>query len=99
MKVFSVGVDEVDFVDSEDFVWLVYDYEYGYYEGNGTAYALRKDGKLFEFSLSHCSCYGPEDDFPNNGDEVSIKSVLKPIESAIDERSNPIVDKLRELLG
>ena len=99
MEVYQVGQDEADFGHVEDFVWVVYDYTIGDWSGDGEAIALRKDGMLVEFNLGHCSCYGPTDEFPNGGEVHSAEQYLRPIVSAIDERSNPIVDKIRELLG
>src|SRR5690606_36900805 len=99
MQVYQVGQDDADFVQVEDFVWVVYDYTDNGWDGDGEAIALRKDGMLVEFNLSHCSCYGPTDDFPTGGEVHTVESYLRPIVSAIDERSNPIVDKIRDLLG
>jgi len=60
--IISVGPDEADPVEKalpENAAWCVYLYEQGDYEGSGEAYVGTKDGKFFEASLGHCSCYGP----------------------------------------
>ena len=42
---------------------LVYYYGRGDYEGNGNA-LLRINGVWHYANMSHCSCYGPTEDFP-----------------------------------
>lgn len=98
MEVYCVGQDELDFTEDDRYEWVVYEYTEDWYEGYGEAVALRKDGLLCIFNLGHCSCYGPLDEWPNPGEVQTVQDYIRPIESAIDERSNPIVEKIRELV-
>lgn len=43
----------------EPYKVLVTNYWTEPYEGSGFAYMLTHDGKVREYGLGHCSCYGP----------------------------------------
>jgi hypothetical protein len=66
---------------SDDYVWIVTEYECGDYDGNGDAVAKHKNGELHYYNLSHCSCYGP---FENSYDLFKIyeDNVLSPTVSS-----------------
>jgi len=102
MKIFNVGDNKPHGLPSEqdeNFVWLVYYYEDGYYDGSGEAVALMADGRLQLLNLSHCSCYEPFEDWMN-GQFVSIEEYLRPKDSVHDIEVKNVVDiKVRELLG
>jgi hypothetical protein len=70
MKVIRVGGDEYgvdeEFATTYNFRVLVFTYQYGNYEGDGRALGLDGNGTLHEFSLSHCSCYGPWEEHYNS---------------------------------
>ena len=84
MLVFSVGPDELNKWDlqevnkfQDDYVWLVYWYEGGGYEGSGEAVALYKDGLLHCKNLGHCSCYGPMEGWGSEN-VMTIEKFLEP---------------------
>lgn len=90
MNVFSVGPDDLDDYElkavREDgrFEWFIYWYESGSWEGSGYALAYNKeDGLLHHKSLSHCSCYGPMEDWASCG-EVTVDEFLNGTESVFD---------------
>lgn len=60
-KVFALNDDAGLDVFPDGAEWCVYWYEYGSYEGYGTAYAGNSNGEYWETNLGHCSCYGPCD--------------------------------------
>jgi len=103
MKVYQVGpdsaYDEPQGIDGQ-YVWLVYWYEEGSYEGNGEAVALGKDGKLYGYDLGHCSCYGPFDDYGSNREDVALADLLEVKDNIHDQDwHEAIKTKVKELLG
>lgn len=90
-KVFKVGRDEISLC-GQVFDWAVYDYESGFYDGQGEVITKIGD-KYYQKSLGHCSCYGPEDGFP--GEEFDINTILDTAPSALE---SAIVAKVRELV-
>lgn len=48
--------------------WIVYHYTCGLYDGSGEALLAFEDGSFAFSGLGHCSCNGPEDNFPDRGD-------------------------------
>ncbi len=83
----------------EAYMWSVYWYESGSYEGSGEFVALRKeDGKLLIGNLGHCSCYGPEDGW-GTGTILTVEEFLNPATIFDCLVSNDrLEDKVRELL-
>ena len=89
MKIYNVGKDVPYDLPSEDdstYVWLVFDYEDGGYDGQGTAVALGVDGLIYVKDLSHCSCYGPFDGFGYGkwSPGVTIMEYMRPKDSVHD---------------
>ena len=80
MELYNVGVDEpydLNYRIEDCFVWVVYDYEDGCYDGNGTAVGLNKDdGMLYVKNLGHCSCYGPMEGGMLSGDKYTVEQFL-----------------------
>lgn len=103
MQVYDVGpnsLSEYDFgdINQNDYVWMVVEYECGSYEGDGTATALGKDGKLYHFGLGHCSCYGPLDGCKVTAEEV--ETYLERFEDVTEQvASDKVHTKVMELLG
>lgn len=53
---------ELELIDADE-IW--YWYEYGNYEGSGQMIA-RKGNMFLHHDMSHCSCFGPTDNFPDD---------------------------------
>lgn len=53
---------------------VFYWYASGSYEGSGDLLAV-KDGKWYNKDLSHCSCYGPLEDFATNETDYQYSSL------------------------
>jgi len=102
MKIYSLGPDnledyELTQITEDQFEWLVYSYENYGYEGGGDAVALGKDGSLYYSSLSHCSCYGPTESWPDK--KMSIEEFLRDKDNVHDYHFMEEVDKkVRALL-
>lgn len=100
MEVFSVGVDECDYLDAQldGGLWLVYWYEIGDYCGDGEAVSLKEDGRLYFANLGHCSCYGPGDG--GFSESCSVEDFLKGLENVHGYIGHKEVEKkVLELLG
>lgn len=73
---YSVGPDDLTEYDWHDiqgpYLWFVYWYKQGSYDGEGIAVALRKDGKMDIGDLGHCSCYGPTANWPYATQEIAF---------------------------
>lgn len=70
---------------------LVIDYESDGYNGYGCAVGIK--GEYVDiYNLSHCSCYGPFDDGPN---QISLKTYM---ESALVDVPDNVYRKSVELL-
>ena len=104
MKIYNVGPDELsewDFDDrlKEGYVWFVYWYENGGYDGHGEAVALREDGTLDLHDLGHCSCYGPLEEWPSTV-AMSPEEYVRPKDSVWDyESKDAVFQKVSELLS
>lgn len=64
MKIYNVGHEELDdydleYLDKEAYEYLIYNYHYEEYEGDGVALLKDNNGKFMLIYLGHCSCYGP----------------------------------------
>lgn len=110
MEVYQVGktaLDEYDFdeLNKEDYLWIVYNYHYEDWEGNGVAILLRKDGQLLKKNLSHCSCYGPMDtstwdDCPIQFEPITLEEILSVKECIFDDDfSDALKEKVKELMN
>jgi hypothetical protein len=102
MMIYNVGPDAAYSEPSTDesYVWLVYWYEEGCYDGWGEAVALDTDGKLYCYDLSHCSCYGPFDDWGINRHSVSVEEFFRTKTNIHDrDYKDEIAEKVAELLG
>ena len=103
MQVYNVGPNQEhpgsDY--DEKFVWMVIHYTNFGYEGSGEAVALGHDGMLYFKGLSHCSCYGPFDEFENGQfEKVSVEDYLKSDSiHDTDTENNKIRSKVIKLLG
>lgn len=104
MELYKVGKDDLGQydlydVDPEKFEWLVYSYDFwGQYEGDGEAVALGKDGLLYVHDMSHCSCYGPMDQFGNKG-TMTVEEFLREKDDVHDYQARDEVEsKVRMLL-
>lgn len=106
MKLYNVGVDElneydINDMDGESFDFIVYWYESGSYDGDGEAVGyIKEENILYVTSLSHCSCYGPMDGGMKSGVKVTIDEFLSQKESvhSLDVR-DCIKEKVKELLS
>jgi|ERR1035437_4411368 hypothetical protein len=67
---------EIDFIESLGVVELWYWYKQGDYEGSGNALALGDNGLYYVESLSHCSCYGPVENFQLTDPYPSLEAIL-----------------------
>ena len=84
MKIFSVGPDELESYElsylPDNYLYFVYYYKNGYYDGDGYGILVDVDKKMYKAYLSHCSCYGPLDDWQKEleitRDELESDSVL-----------------------
>ncbi len=75
----------------------IYDYRCGSYEGCGNALIL-KDGEWFLESLSHCSCYGPLNDFhPQSGKGYKTPSDIKA-SSEYEDEIKPLIEAAEQYL-
>jgi hypothetical protein len=103
-EIYNVGPDTVyeekEILQDERFLWVVYWYESGSYEGDGEAVALHTDGTLHTFSLSHCSCYGPFEDWGNSTSKgMTIKEFMREKDSIFDlDFKEEVKVKVKELL-
>ena len=104
MLVYNVGPDQEHPGNGYDekFVWMVVYYEsYDEYSGGGEAVALGYDGMLYFKGLSHCSCYGPFEEWENGRfEKVSVDDYLKSDSTHdTDTQNSKIRNKVIELLG
>ena len=92
---YQVGPDGLPECDWRDiggpYVWLVYWYEMGFYEGDGLACALRPDGQVDIGSLSHCTCFGPAEHWP--GEIISVEELRHQIHHDPDRPGNAVRQK------
>jgi hypothetical protein len=103
MKLYNVGVDELrdydlEEINSSKYIWMVYWYDGGSYDGTGEAVAFGKDGLVYFKSLNHCSCYGPMEDGFDKGE--TIQEFFADKESIFDrECKEVLMARARFLLG
>lgn len=73
---------------AEDFSVCVTDYDEGDWDGSGWALTLTEAGSVWEWNLTHCSCYGPFEKGPSNKwdsfaafliDSESVTSISAPV--------------------
>jgi len=100
----NLGPDALDTWDMkyvpDDFAYLVYWYEQGSYDGDGVAIFKTKSGKFGWVCLSHCSCFGPCEDFESVGFELA--SILEDLDretSGYYKYYQDVKQKLIELEG
>ena len=108
MKIYNVGHEELDdddfeYLDKEAYEYLIYNYHYKNYEGEGAAVLKDSDGKSMLVGLGHCSCYGPlEECVPKciySLDEI-IKLLNKRCKDKYDsEYVKDIAEKFKEVEG
>lgn len=78
-------------------VFMVYDYESGSYDGNGTALYKNQAGKWGVEYLGHCSCYGPFDSFDANDAKFNtLDEVLENASKEFGKELLPLIAKARE---
>ena len=104
-NIINVGNEVLSFDDIKvvkDCVWLVYEYadDPDNYCGSGKAIALHRDGRLLEFNLGHCSCYGPTEhmDYKDDGKELDCKEFINSIEEVHQGETHKVDAKAVELL-
>jgi hypothetical protein len=91
---YNVGKDDLScFGAAEGHEWVVYDYEYGDYDGSGWAVSF-SDGKYYLHNLGHCSCYGP---FDESGEEVKLDDIISDDLHTTQSLPSSLVQKVREL--
>ena len=95
----EIGFDEYDMREIGDCVpeAVFYWYVSGSYEGDGALIAV-KDGRWYDKGLSHCSCYGPLDDFAKDiseYDRVSLDALLAAGTDEWKKEYAPLVDLAR----
>lgn len=89
--------ERLEELEDDDYIWLVYDYWYGSYEGDGEAVKMNKDGTLWALNLSHCSCYGPGEN--GNWEKISPESYLDECVTSSPSNCRGVDEKVRELLS
>lgn len=108
MKIYNVGTDSLgeynlEYLDEEDYEYLIYNYADFGYDGDGVAILKDENGKFILIGLGHCSCYGPLE-------ERNPKCIysLEEITRLLDKRCQDVYDrghienvakKLKELEG
>jgi hypothetical protein len=103
-NIINVGKEVLSFDDIKvvkDCVWLVYEYadDYDNYCGSGKAIALHRDGRLLEFDLGHCSCYGPTEHMDyGDGKELDCQRFIDSIEDVNQGEAHKVDAKAVELL-
>lgn len=104
MLVFNVGPDELNdydlaYINKDDYDWVVYWYLSDIYEGSGEAVALNNKNGLLEYcNLSHCSCFGPMENFASK-DSITIEQFLAEKDNIHDlDFKDEIKDKVKSLL-
>lgn len=105
MKIYNVGHEELDeydleYLDKEVYEYLIYNYHYEEYEGNGAAVLKDKNGKFMFIELGHCSCYGPlEERIPKciYSLEEIIKLLDKHCKDTYGGYAKAVAEKLKEL--
>jgi len=101
---FNVGKDKIDFSDEKivnECKWLVYSYEDmpEDYCGSGCAIALHNDGRLLEFDLVHCSCFGPTEHMGEcDAKRLSVKKFLESCDDVHQGECHALQAKVKELL-
>ncbi len=93
--VYCLG-EELPELETDDYEWLVYEYNYGSYEGDGEAVKMDENGVLWYLNLGHCSCYGPGE----NGDWEKVKpeNYLDGCVTSSPSQCDAVDEKVRELL-
>ena len=103
-KIINVGKDELDFSDEKivkECLWLVYSYEDmpDDYCGSGYAIALHSDGRLLEFDLGHCSCFGPTEHMGELDAKLLDKSKLLEASDEVNQGEyDSLYENVKELL-
>ena len=108
MRIYNVGHEELDeydleYLDKKAYEYLIYNYHYECYEGEGAAVLKDNNGKFILIDLGHCSCYGPlEERSPKciySLDEI-IKLLDKRCKDEYDSKYvKDIAEKLKEVEG
>lgn len=100
MKVYDLCCPFHDYelkqIGLETYEWLVHWYDGGCYEGSGEAVGY-KDGNLYIYNLSHCSCYGPLEGSPTIVSVEKYKAELDDVLGACQFRKE-VAEKIQELL-
>ena len=95
----EIGFDEYDMKEMNGCIpdAVFYWYVSGSYEGDGALIAV-KDGKWYDKSLSHCSCYGPIEGFANkisDYDHADLDDVLSKCSEEREKEYSPLVELAR----
>lgn len=108
MKIYNVGRDSLDkydleYLDKEIYEYLIYNYEVGYYDGDGAAVLKDKNGKFILIDLGHCSCYGPLEE-RNPKCIYSLDEIIKLLDKRCQDKYDKeyvedVAKKLKKLEG
>ncbi len=93
MEVYDVGPGDMSYSDdfsAEVYTCVIAWYEDGDYSGSGIAAAFRKDGFVEYADLSHCSCYGPTEDWSSKSTQVDWKTFRR-----FDKYDQDMRDRIR----
>ena len=85
-------IDELGY----NFDFIVYSYYGAGYEGNGNA-IVKKEGKYYHFSLSHCSCYGPLSSPSFNDGKNTLKEIVESFSDDLRMECKEIINKIKQL--
>ena len=95
----SVQLDgyELDAVDKKPIRAMFYWYGCGSYEGNGDAIMVTTGGLWGDCSMSHCSCYGPEDGIDGcEPSDVSLDALVSRMSRELGGKLIALVDRARD---
>ena len=108
MKIYNVGKDSLDeydfeYLDEKAYEYLIYNYEIGCWEGDGTAVLKDNNGKFILIGLGHCSCFGPLEEC-NPKCIYSLEEITKLLDKRCQDEDDgeyikDIAEKLKEVEG
>lgn len=108
MKIYNVGKDalsedDLEYLDEKVYEYLIYNYEIGYWEGDGAAVLKDNNGKFILIDLGHCSCYGPLEE-RNPKCIYSLDEITKLLDERCQDKYDgeyikDIAEKLKEVEG
>lgn len=88
----QVNLNEDPGQPEEGLIWFITDYEYGNYDGSGSAVGF--DGTdLLVYNLGHCSCYGPLESSPDKLSVERYKETRHDALCEVEDKFHEFVDK------